>query len=116
MQDIDTDLCASLLTTNGQTHSVTSSSVCSHISQTLDVVLQLPPQVVLDGQILKFSRKVVDCAMAQALEPGGVVDGETGHETLRDLRADTVEALESALDEARFGKVDTKDELRAGQS
>lgn len=54
--------------------------------------------------------------MAQALEPGGVVDGETGHETLRDLRADTVEALESALDEARFGKVDTKDELRAGQS
>lgn len=53
--------------------------------------------------------------MAQALEPGGVVDGETGHETLRDLRADTVEALESALDEARFGKVDTKDELRAGQ-
>ncbi|THW45085.1 peptidyl-prolyl cis-trans isomerase B [Aureobasidium pullulans] len=86
------------------------------MSVTLDVVLQLPPQVVLDGQILKFSRKVVDCAMAQALEPGGVVDGETGHETLRDLRADAVEALESALDEARFGKVDTKDELRAGQS
>jgi hypothetical protein len=106
-----TDLCAGSLTTDGQTHGVASSSVCSHISQTLDVVLQFPPQVVLNSQVLEFCREVVDSTVTKTLEFCGVVNGKTSHEALGDLRADTVEALEGALDEARFGKVDSKDEL-----
>jgi hypothetical protein len=74
--------------------------------------LQFPPQVVLDGQVLKFSGEVVDGTVTKTLEFCGVVNGQTSHEALGDLRADAVEALEGALDEARFGKVDSKDELR----
>jgi len=78
--------------------------------------LQFPPQVVLDGQVLKFGREVVDCAVTKTLEFCGVVNRQASHEALGDLRADTVEAFEGALDEARFGKVDSKDELRRGVS
>ena len=78
--------------------------------------MQFPPQVVLDGQVLEFGREVVDGTVAKALEFCGVVNGQASHEALGDLRADTVEALEGALDEARFGKVDSKDELREGVS
>jgi len=74
--------------------------------------LQLPPQVVLNGQILKFGREIVDSAVTKTLEFCGVVDGQASHKALGDLRTDTIEALEGALDEARFGEVDSKDELR----
>lgn len=61
---------------------------------------------------MEFGREVVDGTVAKALEFCGVVNGQASHEALGDLRADAVEALEGALDEARFGKIDSKDELR----
>ena len=110
----DNDLITGTLTADGQTHGVASASVCSHVFQALDVVLQFPPQVVLDCEGLKFSREVVDCAVTQDAQFGRVVNRETSHEALRDLRSNTVKALEGALDEARFCKVDAEDELYKG--
>ena len=111
-----TGLVTGALTADGQTHGVASSSVCSHVFKALDVVLQFPPQVVLDCEGLEFGGEVVDCAVAQDAQLGGVVNRQTSHEALRDLRADAVKALEGALDEARFRKVDAEDELHTGGS
>lgn len=111
-----TGLVTGALTADGQTHGVASTSVCSHIFKAPDVVLQFPPQVVLDCEGLEFGGEVVDCAVTQDAQFGGVVNRQTSHEALRDLRADAVKALEGALDEARFRKVDAEDELHTGGS
>lgn len=105
-------LCASVLTTDRQTHGVSPSSVCSHVSQTLDVVLQFPPQVVLDSELLKFCGEVVDLTVTEHIQSSGLVDMKTSHEALGDLRTDTVETLEGVLDQTGFRKVDSEDELR----
>lgn len=89
---------------------MTPASVRPHISQPLDVLHQLPPQVVFDGQGVELCGQVVDLLAAQLADARGLVDVEARHQFGADLGADAVEGLQGAGDEAALFEVDAEDE------
>lgn len=77
------------------------SSMCTHIPQPLDILLQLPPQVVLNGHVRELRRQVEHLLVRQATNFRCRVDVEFGHYSLSVLLANAIERLESAL---KFGE------------
>lgn len=80
----------------------------SQISQALNVLLQLAPQVILERHGAQLRRQVVDLSVAQCADLGRLVHVEPGHQARADLRSDAVEGLEGAGDQPTFGEVDAE--------
>lgn len=85
-------------------------SIRAHISQSLDIIPQLPPQVILQRHRAQFRRHVVDLPVAEGANLGGRVDVELGHELGAGVWADAVEGLERAGDQLGLVEVDAEDE------
>lgn len=93
------------LAPHGQAHSVSSSPVRAHISQSLDVIVQLPLQVIFQHHFREFLCQCVDLPLFQASDPGSVVNVEARHESLADFGTDAVEGLERVAHKKAFGEV-----------
>ena len=87
-----------------------SASIRPHVAQPLDVILQLPPQVVFQRHRAQLRREVVDLSVAQRADLGCLVDLEARHELCADVGADAVEGGEGARDELHLGEVAAEDE------
>lgn len=73
------------------------SPMRTHIPQPFDVLLQLPPQVVLNGHVRELRGQVEHLLIRQAANFRCRVNVEFGHYSLSVLLANAIERLESAL-------------------
>jgi hypothetical protein len=88
--------------------------VRSHISQPLDIVLQLLLQVLLQRHLRQLPCQAVDLLVGQRADTRRVVDVEFRHEFRAGLRSEAVELFEGARDELAFEEVDAEDEHLGG--
>lgn len=86
------------------------SPITPHIPQPLNIILQLPPQIVLQRHRAQFARHAVYLSVGEVADTRGLVDVEAGHEAFADFGADAVEGEEGAVDEGAFEEVDAEDE------
>lgn len=86
------------------------SPISTHIPQPLNIILQLPSQIILQNHRAQFLCQVVDLFVFEIADSSGVVNVEASHESLADFWADAVEGLERCADEMRFGEVGAEDE------
>lgn len=86
-----THLCPCPLSPNRQSHRVSPASVRSHISQPLDIVLQLLLQILLQRHLRQLPCQAVDLLVGQGADARRVVDVEFRHELRAGLRSEAVE-------------------------
>lgn len=91
------DLCPCALAPHGQTHSMSSTPVCTHILQSPDIFLHFSPQIVLDLHVCEVGGELEDSRGLEGSDFGPRVDVVAGHDALAHLGADAVEGLERAL-------------------
>lgn len=87
-----------------------SPPVTSHIPQSPDVILYLPPHVVLQRHRTQLAGHVIYLLVGKISNARGFVDVEACHELFADFGADAVEGAEGAVDEGAFEEVDAEDE------
>lgn len=90
------------------------SPIRAHISQSLDVVLQLPSQIVLQCHRAQFCREGVHLSLAQVANLCSIVDMELRHQVSACEGTDAVEGAEGARDEGGFLEVVAMDEDLGG--
>ena len=73
------------------------TAVCTHVTQPLDVVLECPPRVALNGHGRQLGRQGRDGLGRQGAHLGARVDVVLGENARRRLRAEGVEGLERFL-------------------
>lgn len=73
------------------------SSISLHISQSLDILHHLPPQIVFNPHIIQFRLQRRDLGLSEERELGRVVDAKLGHDAGCCWGADTVERGERFL-------------------
>ncbi len=61
-----TYLCSCPLSPNRHLHGMSPPSICTHIPQTPDVVLQFAPQIVFDGHVRKLGGQIEHLLVRQA--------------------------------------------------
>ena len=86
------------------------SPISTHIPQPLNIILQLPSQIILQNHRTQLLGQVVDLFVFQVADSSGVVNVEARHQCLADFWTDAVEGLERCADEMRFGEVGAEDE------
>lgn len=87
-----------------------SSTICAHIPQSPNIVLHLPPQIVLNLHVRQLGRQIHDCCIFQTADFRPRVDVEFRHDALRDRGPDAEEGFEGPLDERRFREAEAVDE------
>ena len=66
---------------DGQTEGMPLASIGAYILQSIDVLPQLPPQIVFDLHVGEFCRDVEDLVLWQRAEARGGVDVQACHQT-----------------------------------
>lgn len=84
--------------------------ITSHVPQSLDIVLQLSSQIVLQRHRTQFAGHIVDLLIGEISDARGFVDVEAGHEALADFGTDAIEGAERAIDKRAFEEIDAEDE------
>lgn len=84
--------------------------VRAHIPQTLDIVHQLPAQIVLQRHFRQRPRQAVDLLLAQGAHACRLVDVEARHQVRAGFGAEPVEGAQRFGDELVFGEGDAEDE------
>jgi hypothetical protein len=87
-----------------------SAPIRPHVPQPLDVVHQLPPQIILQRHRAELLRQAPDLPIAQLSDFGGFMDVKFSHEVFANFGSNAVEGGEGAGDEASFVEVDAEDE------
>ena len=89
---------------------MSSAPVASHISQSPDIIPQLPLRIVLNRQSRQLSRDLGHGALWNISNLGEWVDGELGQNAGGGLGTQSVERLEGCLEQLLLREVDAEDE------
>lgn len=89
-----THLCPRPLSPHRQSHRMPPPPVRAHVPQPLDVVLQLPPRVVLQRHLRQLARQVVNLLLGQRAHARRIVDVEARHQFRAGLGPESVKAAQ----------------------
>lgn len=92
-----TNLASRPLTPHRQTESMTSPAVSTRLLQTLDIIEDLSPEIVLDFHVGEGGGDVEDLLVGELADFAGWVDVEAGEEAGRGVVADAEEGFEGFL-------------------
>lgn len=83
--------------------------VRAHVPQPLDVLLQLPAQVVAQRHLRQLRTQAGDLLFSQRAHARGPVDVEARHQVLAGLGPDAVEGAQGFRDELAFCEMRAED-------
>jgi hypothetical protein len=86
------------------------SAICAYVPQPPNIILHLPPQIILNLHVRQLRRQIHDCRILQTADFCPRMDIEFCHDALRDRRSDAEERLEGSLYERRFREAEAVDE------
>lgn len=95
---------------NRQSHRVPLAPVRAHLAQPLEVVMQLPPQVVLQRHFRQRASQAAHLLVRQRADARVLVNVEARHQVRAGLGSQAVEGFERFGDELPFGEVGAVDE------
>lgn len=95
---------------NRQSHRVPLAPVRAHLAQPLEVVVQLPPQIVLQRHFRQRASQAAHLLVRQRADARVLVDVEARHQVRAGLGSEAVEGFERFGDELAFGEVGAVDE------